>query len=310
MEKRVKTFVKLSLALLLSIPQSVMAQGDTLLVMFWNVENFFDWRDDGRGGSESEFSSGGQRHWTRRRFYAKCNSISKTVMMVADAYGRIPDAIGFAEVENAFVLRQLLGSSLLRKAGYEVIHFDSPDRRGIDCGLVYRKSVLDLVDHRACHIYDSLGAVLPTRDILLARFCCKGDSLAVLVNHHPSKLGGGAGDRRNLAMQRMWDVMDSLEHDGCRRILSMGDFNDTLWGEVDSGTIRFNGRWEKIDGGFHRGMDVDERVWNSRLLCTPDRRFGGMKPLRTYSGPRYLGGVSDHLPVVFQVRLQNNSSSD
>lgn len=306
------------------------AQSDSLLVVFWNVENFFDFKDDGVSDSERSFSAAGDRHWTKKRFYAKCNAISKTLMMIADSNGRLPDAVGFAEVENSFVLRQFVSSTLLRKPGYRFIHFDSPDRRGIDCALLYNPAVLELEHATPRHLYDSSGAVIPTRDILLTRFRTRSDtSLAILVNHHPSKLGGGASDRRSIAMDTMLSLMDSLHSSGCHRLLAIGDFNDTLWPDSPTagpgvpssfpasethnsstgsksdvspqGTIKFNGAWEKIDGHFARGMEVEEKVWDSPLLCTPDKQFGGVKPLRTYSGPRWLGGISDHFPVVLWV---------
>ena len=59
---------------------------DSLLVMFWNLENFFDWKDQGTGESDSEFSSRGSRFWTKSRFYSKCNAISKSVFWVSDKY--------------------------------------------------------------------------------------------------------------------------------------------------------------------------------------------------------------------------------
>ena len=73
---------------------------DSLLFMFWNLENFFDWKDSGLSDSDREFSSDGERRWTRSRFYVKRNSIVKAILWVGEKYGRLPDAVGFAEVEN------------------------------------------------------------------------------------------------------------------------------------------------------------------------------------------------------------------
>ncbi|MDY6444058.1 MAG: endonuclease, partial [Bacteroidales bacterium] len=74
-----------------------------------------------------------------------------------------------------------------------------------------------------------------------------------------------------------------------------------LWGR-GGGTIKYNGKWEKIDGGFAEGFPrVREAVFDDPLLLEEDKAFGGMKPRRTFVGPRYMGGVSDHLPVVFIV---------
>lgn len=284
------------LAVFLSLNCS--AQQDSLLVMFWNVENFFDCKADGAGDSDAEFSSSGMRHWNKKRFQAKCNSISKIIFKVADEYGCLPDVIGFAEVENGYVLKQLVMSTSLRKIDYSIVHYDSPDHRGIDCALLYRRSAFGFRKSEAKHLYDSLGNVMATRDILMA----EGDSLAVLVNHHPSKVGGGSGTTRNIAMERMNEICDSLGNAGCKRVLAVGDFNDALWPSEGSGTIKYNGKWEKIDGYFARGFrKVGERIFDDPLLLEKDSAFGGTKPRRTYSGPRYLGGTSDHLPIVLMV---------
>ena len=307
---------------------------DTLLVMFWNVENFFHYKSEGLGGSEEEFSSFGSRHWTRRRYLRKCNAIAKTILAAAvagserserseqeagtersaeSARGRLPDAVGFAEVENRKALTGLLRETILRKTDYAIVHFDSPDRRGIDCALLYRPSTLGQVRAEAKHLYDSAGAVIPTRDILVAVF----DSIALLVNHHPSKVGSAGGAGRSVAMARMDALCDSLAQAGCRRILCIGDFNDDVWrnaaadpGVVRSGralpgnrgTIKYNGEWEKIDGCFYRGPGTaEETVLAFPFLLEEDRAYGGVKPRRTYSGPRWKGGVSDHLPICVSI---------
>ena len=267
---------------------------DSLLFVFWNVENFFDYRSPNK-----------PQYWTKGRFYAKCDAVAKTLLRIADRYGRLPDAVGFAEVENAFVLRQLTGSTVLRKLDYQIVHYDSPDRRGIDCALLCRRSTLPLRGSAPKHVPDSAGGVMATRDILLAEF----DSLAVLVNHHPSQIGGKS-DRRNLALARLEALTDSLRKAGSRRYLAMGDFNQDLWGEIPGqagndekrGTLKYNGRWEKIDGAFAEGFArVREEVFADPVLMEQDAAWGGSKPRRTFVGPRYRGGVSDHFPIVIVV---------
>ena len=334
------------------------------LVVFWNVENFFDWRDGGYSASDAEFSSAGARHWTRRRFDKKCSDIARTVFCVADIEGSLPDVVALAEVENDFVLRRLVEQTGLWKYGYRPLHFESRDHRGIDVGLLYREEVLELVSARPQGV-DSL----PTRDILVACFrrrtaavaaCSSGglplgysylsdnvvpadrtpDSLAVLVCHHPSKYGGSASDGpRARAVAATLAAADSLDRVGWHKRLIIGDFNDTPDSPsydgmrrsyrclVDSlaargrGTIRFEGAWELIDqawvplvekrdtSGFvgasgREGTSGVTRVWIADFphLTQRDPSHPGRKPLRTYSGPRYLGGVSDHYPIVVQIR--------
>lgn len=280
-----QTMTRLLALLLAAVPA---AGQDSLLAVFWNLENFFDYR-----------SEAAPQFWTRGRFYAKCDAVAKTLMLIADRYGRLPDIAAFAEIENSFVMHSLVSSTLLRKLGYSAVHFESPDNRGIDCGLIYRKSVLELLDSYPKHVYDSSGAVMATRDIVVAEF----GGITVLVNHHPSRIGGKS-DRREAAMERMLGIADSLRSAGRRRVLAVGDFNDELWPSEGSGTLKYNGRWEKIDGHFSFGaLDVDEKVFVSPLLLVPDKAFGGMKPRRCFTGPRYEGGISDHLPIVLEVSL-------
>ncbi|MCR5018816.1 MAG: hypothetical protein K6A64_08475 [Bacteroidales bacterium] len=299
----------------------------SISVMFWNLENYFDWRNDSTSVSDAEFSSRGERHWTLRRFNAKSNAITKGILWVAAESGSMPDAIGLAEVENVFVLRKLIGNTALQKLDYEIVHYDSPDRRGIDVALLYRQSTLTLTGSKPCHLYDdSTSAVLPTRDILLATFIDReGRPLAILVNHHPSKYGGAEASetRRRTAISTLKTLADSLVDEGFSRIVAIGDFNDTpdnpVFDELSPtlenlslplsrrglGTIKYDGKWEMIDLCFVSGPLVQIctlSVFYLRFLMISDREHGGYKPFRTYSGPRYLGGVSDHCPILLHIK--------
>ena len=298
-------------------------ENEKKLAMFWNLENFFDWTDQGTGESDAEFSSYGKRHWTRKRFYTKCNAVSKTIFHIGDLYGKLPDVIGFAEIENRGVLEKLCSSTLLRKCGYRIVHFDSSDRRGIDVALLYRTTCYN-------HLSTSLrapetdGKKLQTRDMLhISLKDLQTDEIYdYIVCHHPSKFGGEESSipKRLAAMTALKEMCDSL---GNRNIIVMGDFNDVpsaaqfnmldniLVNKSDSlhaagrGTIRYEGKWDLIDMFLvssniegHSVMDIPEVPF----LMTRESRHAGEKPLRTYSGPRYLGGVSDHLPVVLYFR--------
>ncbi len=287
---------------------------DSLQVLFWNLENFFDWRNDSTSVSDAEFSSRGERRWTRKRFQAKSNAIAKGLL-----WAGTPDVVGLAEVENRFALDRLLASTALRKLDYKVVHFDSPDPRGIDVALLYRCSRLELVDARPCHLYGADSTVLPTRDILLARFrTSSGADVAFLVNHHPSQYGGAASsEKRRTAVLRLRQLADSLNSAGLSSMIAMGDMNDTpdnpVYKELEptlrnlaeplaqkgEGTIKYDGQWELIDMFF---ASPSARVGPMKILqipflMTPDGTHAGTKPLRTYSGPRYLSGVSDHCPI-------------
>ena len=312
------------LMLLSAMGLNVMAQeSGHMLVMFWNLENFFDWTDQGTGESDAEFSSAGKRHWTRKRFYSKCDAIAKTIFHIGDLYGKLPDVMGFAEIENRGVLEKLCSSTLLRKCGYRIVHFDSSDRRGIDVAFLYRTTCSSLLS-TYLKTPETDGNKLQTRDMLhISLKDLQTDEIYdYIVCHHPSKFGGEESSRpkRLAAMTALKEMCDSLSN---RNLIVMGDFNDvpsaaqfdmldnSLVNKSDSlhaagrGTIRHEGKWELIDMFLvssniegHSVMDIPEVPF----LMTRESRHAGEKPLRTYSGPRYLGGVSDHLPVVLYFR--------
>jgi len=324
------------------------------VIVFWNVENFFDPAADSDNPSELSFTPSGSGRWSRSRYRTKARAIAKLVLALADSAGAPPDLVGLCEVENARCLRELVSGTALRKYGYRYIHYDSPDPRGIDCALLYRSSTTGatpslgrLLASRSIPLRDSTGAIIPTRALLLAEF----DSLSVIICHLPSKRGGSASAsrRRTLALCTLSQLCDSLSHaptskpyngishssagpeasfvpiptEG-KRILVMGDFNDTRTAESDSlmrpmfelspehdsplhswreipsapGTIKFQGIWEQIDRAFISEPSATLHIIALPILTTPDKKFGGTKPLRTYQGPRYLGGVSDHYPIM------------
>ena len=292
---------------------------DSLLVMFWNVENFFDWTDQGTGDSDKEFSSYGERRWTKNRFYAKCDAIAKTIMWTADRCGRMPDVIGLAEVENRGVLTKLLSSTLLRKFDYGVVHQDSKDRRGIDVALLYRKSSMTLSSRTFATPSD-----MSTRDILHVRMTFQeGKEVDFIVNHHPSKYGGAeeSAERRLEVMGTLKSLCDSLVRAGSKDIVAMGDFNDVPTApqfrimdsllvnkglplhEKGKGTIRYEGKWDLIDNflvsPFLQTSEME--ILKIPFLMTYEKKYPGEKPFRTYSGPRYIGGVSDHCPIVLRI---------
>lgn len=314
--------VKLALTLIISATvfcARLNAQAQDNLVLFWNLENFFDWTDGGNGDSDAEFTPGGKRHWTARKFYSKCNAVAKSVLWISDEYGKLPDVIGLAEIENRGVLSKLINSTPLRKTGYKIVHCDSPDHRGIDVALLWNSGTMDLISSKPCHIDG-----LETRDILLVNLFDRRaqKERAFIVVHLPSKFGGGkTAWKREKAAARLKAVADSVNAAGCSDITVMGDFNDTPDAEAFTqlkevlvnvseplsaqglGTIRFEGKWDLIDM-FWVAPEMARNV-SMEIVCVPfltvrDNVHSGIKPLRTYSGPRYLGGVSDHCPILLK----------
>lgn len=287
--------------------------GERVVVMAWNVENFFDFKDDGVSASEAEFSATGARRWSKRRFYTKCNAIAKTIL-----WAGTPDVVVLEEVENAFVLRQLLTQTALRKLDYRIIHYDSPDPRGIDVAMLYRSSRLELLESHPVRVATQ-DTSFHTRDILVACFrSAEGDSIGIMGCHLPSKYGGGESDWKRMAVTaKITAICDTLKVNGYDGYLALGDFNDTpengafdalpltlLPKPSDGGSIRFNGLWQLIDLAFASPAVAGKChfcVLRPPFLTTRDATHSGEKPLRTYVGPRYVGGVSDHCPILVEI---------
>lgn len=301
---------------------SYACSDESVIVVFWNLENFFDYTDEGAGNADKEFSSYGIRHWSKSKFYSKCDAVAKAFLWISERYGKMPDIIGLAEVENREVLFKLLKYTLLRKFDYKIIHYDSSDSRGIDVALMYRSSRFRKISV-SLKVPEYRGEKLQTRDIL--QVCLEDDNgqrINAIVNHHPSKFGGekASEGRRTAAMEALRELCDSLiAVDRDVPLIAMGDFNDSPDGNqfrmLDSvlvnkadtlfhdgkGTIRYEGKWDLIDM-FLVSHELDSissmEILQIPFLMTYEKKYPGLKPFRTYSGPRYIGGVSDHCPIV------------
>ena len=278
------------------------ATGLNAQIFAWNLENFFDPRDDPATADEP-FTPGGEYHWTRRKFEAKRNLIAKTIIASGELLdGRPPAIIGLCEVENGFVLKSLLEETPLAKLRYRSLHRDSPDPRGIDVALLYDPARVKLLSHGWITVSE-----IATREILM--------------NHWPSKYGGAKASeqKRRAVCEALMVHLDSLQKaEPAAAIVLMGDFNDTPDADViielcraaqlqnispkEGGTIKYKGQWEMIDqmlaSPAAAGKIGSAEVFRPGFLLEEDKTFLGRKPRRTNVGPRYNGGASDHLPIV------------
>ncbi len=196
-------------------------------IMFYNVENLFHPSDDSLK-ADDDFTPTGSYHWTYKKYYRKIAMIGKVI--VAAGMGDPPWLVGLAEIENENVLKDLYYNSPLRNYRYRFVHYDSPDRRGVDVALLYRDSCVRVLRSRKIPVVFPFDTFARNRDILYAvvQFP-SGDSLHVLVNHWTSRYGGYAATvpKRNYYASVVRHCADSLMAENPRaKILIMGDFND------------------------------------------------------------------------------------
>lgn len=193
-------------------------------VVFYNVENLFDTRKDSVK-ADGDFTPRGRLYWTKERYSRKLLHISRALI---EAGGEaLPSVIGLAEVENRHVLVELVGKTGLAEGDYGIVHADSPDARGIDVALLYRKA--DFRELRSRFFPVELEKGERTRDILYCEGVLGGsDTLHFFVCHFPSMRGGEARSewKRIRAASVVKAKVDSIRL--CRpeaKIVVMGDLN-------------------------------------------------------------------------------------
>lgn len=197
-------------------------------IMFYNVENLFDTVNDPEK-NDDEFTPTGNRFWTDYRKRQKLNNIYKVITAIGE--WDLPMIVGLCEIENRNVLEDLLKYTPLNKADYKIIHYESPDFRGIDVAMLYRESLFIPINHGIIRVnWPANIGKGTTRDILYAfGKTVEGDSLHIYINHWPSRLGGQLeteGKRMYVAglLKKHTDSVLNVHHNA--KIIILGDFND------------------------------------------------------------------------------------
>jgi len=303
------------------------------VAMFYNVENLYDTSNDPKT-NDDEFTPVGKVPWTEERLNTKINHIGQVISDISKP--AMPDVIGFAEVENQQVLSMLTASAALSKTRYSIVHYDSPDERGIDVALLYNPLTFKIVTS------EPLSVTLPgndlTRDILYVKGkIATGEILHIFINHWPSRREGSdlSEPKRMAAASVLRTKTDALQKaDKNANILIMGDFNDEPSdnsitkgiGAISPGpAISVNAMYSLLYPEFKNGKGslfykdwdlFDQVIVSGNMLSRKKglhtsaqdagiysadyllfkNKNGEPRPNRTM-GDKYFGGYSDHLPV-------------
>lgn len=310
------------ICILLAVSGCQAQPDQDLCIMFYNVENLFH-PDDAPGDGDDDFTPEGTRRWNDYRYYRKIAGISKVILGVNG--WNPPAVVCLSEIENKQVLNDLIYHPLLSGYSYQLLHRDSPDHRGMDVGMLYRSDLLVCIDTSWITVFDEQGRTMDTREMISAGFTDGKDTMVVVGCHWSSKYGGALETEKFRIQQAhaLGRFTDSLLTAAPGRILiTGGDLNDfsgsapveVLEGSyplkevVPGGTFlsyKYQGNWGSIDHVFI-GDHLDGEAFNAEIvtfsqLLEPDEKYSGQKPLRTYTGFRYNGGISDHLPLVLRL---------
>ena len=229
-------------------------------VGFYNLENLFD-TIDSPDTDDAEFLPEGLRHWTPEIYKEKQKNLAKVISELGKDV--TPDGVailGVSEIENRGVLEDLVKQRAIAKRDYHIVHYDSPDRRGVDVGLLYQPKYFTPTGSKSIPliIYNDQGERTYTRDILYVAGLLDGDQVHVMVNHWPSRRGGEAATQpfRNAAALLCKNVKDSLlQIDPHAKVIIMGDLNDDPNSPSVKKVLASVGKKKEVkEGGFFSPM--------------------------------------------------------
>jgi len=315
-----------------SMFQSEFDRSGQLDVVFYNVENLFDIEDNPLTFDDA-FTPDSTKNWTLERYQKKLNDLAAVIASVSR--DGLPEAIGLCEIENRMVVEELFATDSLARRKYVVVHEESPDKRGIDVAFVYDSEVMQELFHERMRYDFSFEPETTTRDILYVKTLTKKDTLHFFVNHWPSRRGGqeASEPKRLKAATVLRTKIDSiLLKNQDAKIIAMGDFNDypnnrsmtevmncepganqqlsnlTFENhENGEGTYNYRGEWGMLDqfivsDGLLKATaglgtnDTADFVFKVDWLLYKDGKKESV-PNKTYGGPNYYGGYSDHLAI-------------
>jgi hypothetical protein len=339
-----KTFFALFAILCSALPREVLAQPDsrpTLVIMWWNVENLFDTRND-PATADDDFTPPGLLRWSLKKLALKQMRIRQVLRAIRahPRYLTYPDILAFAETENRQIFSETL--SLLGDADYRPVYYEMHDPRGIDIGLAYRPASVQMLSSKAYRVPLQEAA---TRDIVVAGFAAGGHVFHIVLNHWPSRsFDAGWTEPKRVAAARMARrIVDSLlTRDRKADIIVMGDFNDepdnlsvknVLGSSFNRNDVRISGsgllyncwsasrekgsywyrkNWERIDQIILSAGMLDRKGLSVRNdgafhAFTFSRMLDetGSRPWPTYEKGKYRGGYSDHLPLLLKAEIEN-----
>ena len=223
---------------LMSVATTAGAGGPKRYVLgFYNVENLFDtYHDDGK--NDYEFLPDGKNKWTEPKYEKKLHNIATVIRAMADENKAYHAVLGLSEVENRHVLEDLVNQPEIEAANYQIVHYDGPDRRGVDVALLYRPEYFTVEESKSIPFDFNSTAItftmdkegqdyFRTRDILMVHGLIADEHFAFYVMHLPSRIGGKGGNLRSRGAEIAYAHSRQMEqkYPGIK-IVMMGDMND------------------------------------------------------------------------------------
>ncbi|MCQ2183815.1 MAG: endonuclease/exonuclease/phosphatase family protein [Bacteroidales bacterium] len=237
MKKTFHIFLFFLLAAMLLSGTQARAQRINHVIGFYNLENLFDTYNDPSHNDE-EFLPEGSNQWTETKYAKKIHNMAEVIRAMHDDNGLWHTILGVSEIENRLVLEDLVSDPQIAEANYQIIHYDGPDRRGVDVALLYDPAKFKYLDSESIPFTFAGSKVkitlnkeaqenFRTRDILMVHGLIGEEHFAFYVCHLPSRIGGKGSDLRSRGAEIIYNHSKKMEkkYPGIK-IAVMGDMND------------------------------------------------------------------------------------
>lgn len=221
------------------------------VIGFYNLENLFDIYDD-PAKNDDEYLPDGANNWTEAKYQKKVHNMAQVIRAMHDDNKCWHTVLGVSEIENRLVLEDLVSDPQIAEANYQIVHYDGPDRRGVDVGMLYDPRTFEYLDSESIpftftgsQVEFSLDQAAQdyfrTRDVLMVHGKIAGEHVAIYVAHLPSRIGGKGQDLRSRGGEIIYNHSRIMEqkYPGIK-IAVMGDMNDNP--TDDSQTLWLHGR--------------------------------------------------------------------
>ena len=240
-------------------PLACVAGGKkSYIIGFYNLENLFDTEHDD-GKNDYEYLPDGANQWTDAKYEKKLKNMARVIRAMKDENKVWHAVLGVSEIENRHVLEDLIAQDAIADANFQIVHYDGPDRRGVDVALLYRPEVFKVLESKSIP-YDFNSQRIEfsmnkeeqerfrTRDILMVRGMLGDEMFAFFVAHLPSRIGGKGNDLRSRGGEIMYEESIRLQKEfpGIK-IVAMGDMNDNP--TDDSMAVYMRGKEKLADVG-------------------------------------------------------------
>ncbi len=286
-------------------------------VVFYNFENLFDTINDPSNKGDDEFTPEGRKKWNSIKYNKKLKNLERVLFEIAAEDKDYPAVIGISEIENRTVLEDVAAMPKLAPAAYRILHYDSPDGRGIDVAFFYRPDIFHFEGSAMLPFRLESDPEWRARDFVTMWGTIEGEPFFFINNHWPSRVGGqqASAHLRMAAAVQSREIIDSvMQANPETKIILLGDLNDDAGDDSIIEGLGTEGDIDDLDSDdmYNPFIEVHKAGygtlayrdnWNlfDNIIVSENLATGstGKLKLQKVKGTKFRGGIFKR-PYMFQ----------